>query len=142
MSNESVPSEDFGDDTLTPEIQESIEAKIQSAARYVIPSDHLRPLMLQAARDFAADKRSDGRLIKMIWAVAICCCLMLSMMDRVNSWGNSLASPSAEDMNQRAIRIAAENNLGIGWGMQEAFCQLRQEQALRFGQSSGKKRSE
>ena len=142
MNNDAVHDDESGDNAFSVEVQKSIEAKIMSAAFYVVPSENLRPLALQAARDYCSDKRSNRLLVKLIWGVAIGCFLVLPMLDKANSFGNTLVSPSAEELQERAIKIAAERNVGIGWGLQEAFVEMRQEQAMRLGQAPKQEVSE
>ena len=136
MNNDPMLHDESGDSELSSDLQKSIEAKVRSASRYVIPSDSLRPLTLQAARDYCSDKRSNRLLFRMTWGVAICCCVILPMLDKATTFGNSLASPTAVELQERAIKIGHEHNVGIGWGLQEAFVQMRHEQAIRLGKAN------
>ncbi|MCY2980591.1 MAG: hypothetical protein NTU79_18160 [Planctomycetota bacterium] len=124
-----------GDREISSDLQNSIEAKVRSASSYVIPSDNLRPLTLQAARDYCSDKRSNRMLFKMTLGVAVCCCVVLPMLEKASSFGGSLATPSQDELEERAIKIAHERNVGIDWGLHEAFVQMRHEQAIRLGQA-------
>jgi len=136
MNNDPMHYDDSGDRDISSDLQNSIEAKIRSASRYVIPSDNLRPLTLQAARDYCSDKRSNRMLFKMTLGVAVCCCVVLPMLEKASSFGGSLASPSLDELEERAIKIAHERNIGIDWGLHEAFVQMRHEQAIRLGQAT------
>ncbi len=135
MNNDPMLHDDSGDREISSDLQKSVEATIRSASRYVIPSDNLRPLTLQAARDYCSDKRSNRMLFRMIWGAALCCLLILPMLDKASWFGDSLASPSTYELEERAIKIAHERNVGIGWGLQEAFVQMRLDQAIRLGQA-------
>ncbi len=136
MNNDPMLHNDSGEREISSDLQKSIEAKVRSASRYVIPSDNLRPLTLQAARDYCSDKRSNRMLFKMTWGVAIFCCMVLPMLEKASSFGGSLASPSRDELEERAIKIAHERNVGIDWGLHEAFVQMRHEQAIRLGQAT------
>lgn len=136
MNNDPILHDDSGEWEISGDLQMLIEAKVRSASRYVIPSDNLRPLTLQAARDYCSDKRSNRMLFKMIFGVAVCCCLLLPMLEKASSFGGSLASPSLDELEERAIKIAHERHVGIDWGLHEAFVQMRHEQAIRFGQAT------
>ena len=136
MNNDPMLHDDSGEWEISGDLQMLIEAKVRSASRYVIPSDNLRPLTLQAARDYCSDKRSNRMLFKMIFGVAVCCCVLLPMLEKASSFGGSLASPTQDELEERAIKIAHERNVGIDWGLHEAFVQMRHEQAIRFTQAT------
>jgi hypothetical protein len=136
MLHDDSDGREMGDREISSDLQKSIEAKVRSASRYVIPSDNLRPLTLQAARDYCSDKRSNRMLFRMTWGVALCCCVVLPMLEKARSFGGSLASPSQDELEERAIKIAHERNVGIDWGLHEAFVQMRHEQAIRLGQAT------
>ena len=126
---------DFDEDGISPEILESLEATILAAGRYVVPSDNLRPHTLEAARDFDSDRRGTYQFARFVLAIAVCGCISLPVLDRLASWREKLASPTSLQM----LEIAQKKNVGIDWGLYEAFSELRQNQASRFGQATAKK---
>ncbi len=128
-------NDDFDDDGLSPEILESLEATIFAAGRFVVPSDNLRPHTLEAARDYDSDRRGTYQFARFFLAIAICGCISLPVLDRLASWREKMASPTSLQM----LEIAQKKNVGIDWGLFEAFSELRQNQALRFGQVTPKK---
>ncbi len=126
---------DFDEDGISPEILESLEATILAAGRYVVPSDNLRPHTLEAARDFDSDRRGTYQFARFVLAIAVCGCISLPVLDRLASWREKMASPTSLQM----LEIAQKKNVGIDWGLYEAFSELRQNQASRFGQATAKK---
>ena len=128
-------NDDFDDDGLSPEILESLEATIFAARGYVVPSDNLRPHTLEAARDFDSDRRGTYQFARFVLAIAVCGCISLPVVDQLASWREKMASPTSLQM----LEIAQKKNVGIDWGLFEAFSELRQNQATRFGQATAKK---
>ena len=126
---------DFDEDGISPEILESLEATILAAGRYVVPSDNLRPHTLEAARDYDSDQRGTYQFARFVLAIAVCGCISLPVLDRLASWRDKMASPTSMQM----LEIAQKKNVGIDWGLYEAFSELRQNQASRFGQATAKK---
>ena len=134
--------DDFDDDDISPEIDddisheilESLEATILAAGRYVVPSDNLRPHTLEAARDYDSDRRGSFQFARFVLAIAVCGCISLPVVDQLASWREKIASPTSLQM----LEIARNKNVGIDWGLFEAFSELRQNQALRFGQVTAK----
>lgn len=126
---------DDDDDGISPEILESLEATILAAGRYVVPSDNLRPHTLEAARDYDSDRRGTHQFARFVLAIAVCGCISLPVLDRLASWRDKMASPTSLQM----LEIAEKKNVGANWGLFEAFSELRQNQASRFGQATAKK---
>ena len=132
--NQDGDFDDF-DDGISPELLESLETTILAAGRYVVPSDNLRPHTLEAARDYDSDQRGTYQFARFVLAIAVCGCISLPVLDRLASWREKMASPTSLQM----LEIAQKKNVGIDWGLYEAFSELRQNQASRFGQATAKK---
>ena len=119
---------EFDQNKLSPEFLKLLEATVQSAGAYVVPSDNLRPHTLEAARDYNADRRGTYGLAKIALAMAILGCVSLPFIDRLASWRDKVTSPTSMQM----LEIARKKNVGIDWGLFEAFSELRQNQASRI----------
>ena len=124
-------NDDFDQNRVSPEFLKLLEATVQSAGAYVIPSDNLRPHTLEAARDYSSDRRGTYVLAKFGLAIAILGCVSLPVLDRMASWHDRVTSPTSLQM----LEIAQRKSVGIDWGLFEAFSELRQNQASRFGHS-------
>ncbi len=121
-------NEDFGENRVSPEFLKLLEATVQSAGAYVIPSDNLRPHTLEAARDYSSDRRGTYVLAKFALTIAILGCVSLPVIDRLASWHDRVTSPTTLQI----LEIAQKKSVGIDWGLFEAFSELRQNQASRF----------
>ncbi len=119
---------DFGENRVSPEFLKLLEATVQSAGAYVIPSDNLRPHTLEAARDYSSDRRGTFVLAKFALTIAILGCVSLPVIDRMASWHDRVTSPTALQL----LEIAQKKSVGIDWGLIEAFSEMRQNQASRF----------
>ena len=124
-------NDDFDQNRVSAEFLKLLEATVQSAGAYVIPSDNLRPHTLEAARDYSSDRRGTYVLAKFGLAIAILGCVSLPVLDRMASWHDRVTSPTSLQM----LEIAQRKSVGIDWGLFEAFSELRQNQASRFGHS-------
>ncbi len=120
--------DDFDQSTVSPEFLKLLEATVQSAGAYVIPSDNLRPHTLEAARDFSSDRKGTYVLAKLALVIAILGCFSLPVFDQLASWRERVTSPTSLQM----LEIAQKKNVGIDWGLFEAFSELRQNQASRI----------
>ena len=118
----------FDEKRVSPEFLKLLEATVQSAGAYVIPSDDLRPHTLEAARDYSSDRRGTYGLAKFALVIAILGCFSLPFFDRLASWRDRVAPPTSLQM----LEIAQRKNVGIDWGLFEAFSELRQNQASRI----------
>jgi hypothetical protein len=121
-------NDDFDQSKVSPEFLKLLEATVQSAGAYVIPSDNLRPHTLEAARDFSSDRKGTYALVKFALVIAILGCVSLPVIDRMASWHDRVSSPTSLQM----LEIAQKKNVGIDWGLFEAFSELRQNQASRI----------
>jgi len=125
---------DASDDEMSPELLKMLESTVFAAGKFVVPSDDLRPHTLEAARDYSADINGTYRFAQLILAVFVFVTISLPIFGRLASWRDSVASPTSLQM----YEIAMKKNVGMDWGLFEAFSELRQSQASRFGQTNRK----
>ena len=128
MSNDCAEA---GNDEMSPELLKLLESTVLAAGQFVVPSDDLRPHTLEAARDYSADLIGTYKFAQFILAVFVFVTISLPIFGRLASWRDSVASPTSLQMHE----IAMKKNIGMDWGLFEAFSELRQSQASRFGQT-------
>ena len=124
-------NDDFDQNKVSPEFLKLLEDTVQAAGAYVIPSDNLRPHTLEAARDYSSDRRGTYVLAKIALAITILGCISFPVIDRIAFWHDRVTSPTSLQM----LDIAQKKSVGVDWGLFEAFSELRQNQASRFGHS-------
>ena len=126
---------DFSQVQVTPEFLKLLEATVLAAGTYVVPSDNLRPHTLEAARELDSDRKGTYAIAKFILAIAVCGCVSLPVLERLASWRDNVVSPTSVQIHKTALK----KNIGIDWGLFEAFSELRQSQASRFGSAAENK---
>lgn len=119
------------DEELSP--IETIEGMLRAAGNYVVPSDDLRPRILEAAREYRGNRRSERRLAGYALTTLLLWVLCLPLVDDLDVLRSKLASPSAFELQQRALEITADKGFDPNWAMAEVFTQLRHTQAELFG---------
>lgn len=112
-----------------------VEALVRAAGQYVVPSDNLRPRVLEAAREKRNDQRGRRKILQCVAAILLCGALSLPLAERMEVWRDHTKSPSANDLELRAIQLSSRSNDGPHWGLLEAFNQLRESQATRLQRS-------
>ena len=135
--NNDDPRHDGDDqpDDVTRDAFASVEKAIQAAGSYVIPSDDLRPRTLEAAHELCDARRSGVRLGRFAAVLLLCMVVSVPLAERLTAWYERVSSPSSAELQERALEIAADRNIGPHWGLFEAFSQLRRSQAARLGQA-------
>ena len=131
MSNN--PS-DSNENEISPEFLKLLEATVFAAGKFVLPSGDLRPHTLEAARDYSSDHKGAYSFAKFCLAVVAFVSISLPVFGQLASWREHVSSPTSAEVNA----IAMKKNIGMDWGLFEAFCELRQSQASRFGQTINK----
>ncbi|TWU28060.1 hypothetical protein [Bythopirellula polymerisocia] len=104
-----------------------LEESIRLAGNYIQPTDDLRPKTLEAARSASYQRRTNWRAGAMIAAV-----LLVAIGQATNQFGWPVRRPIAatainHEFAQR--QQALERGINPGWGLYEAFCELRSKQA-------------
>ena len=121
----------FNAEIASPEFLKLLEATILAAGKYVIPSDNLRPYTLEAAREQSSDRQVNHRFAKLFVAIAVCGTLSIPVLSQLSSWRGKVSSPTSYDLHE----IARRKNIGMDWGLYEAFGEMRKSQASGFGNS-------
>ncbi len=122
---------EFGEDGMSPEFLKKLEATVLAAGKFVVPSDDLRPHTLEAARNCFSDSRGGYKFAQFSLAVFIVVSVSLPVIGRLTSLSESLSAPTSAQMYETAMK----KNVGPDWGLYEAYNELRQSQASRFGQA-------
>ncbi len=125
MVNRRVPWTDQEYNENAPEI----ERLIRRAGRCVMPSDDLRPRILEAAQDINEVQHTRRQVA--VWsATALAGSLLFAvLLRRADQWHNQVASPSSQMIQAEAANISARKKTSLDWGLFEAFSKLRQTQA-------------
>jgi hypothetical protein len=134
VNTDPKPEDELSDIAADAENYKALEAIVRAAGRYVVPSESLRPSTLQAARDYCDDRRSVALFGKLLIALVVFCLLASPAIDRFVSSSAGTQSYS-DEMHRRAMEIDAEKHIGLDWGLQEAFSNLRKQQAAHFENS-------
>lgn len=111
------------------------EAMIRAAGRYLRPSDDLRPRTLEAARSIESERRTEQRLggfLLVVITLAACFSPVVQVLGVMHARS---VSPSAVEIHERAMRYAAQPEIGTHWGLAEAFTQMRRHRAAQLGQA-------
>jgi hypothetical protein len=115
------------------EPSDKVEAMVRAAGGYVGASDDLRPRVLETARVQCSERRAQ-RCIRQA-AVFVVLSAVLTMSSGRGLDSASDAPRFASLVNAESIFLRAESGGGdCGWGMVDAFTELRLQQAkaLRF----------
>jgi hypothetical protein len=124
----------FNEAGVSPEFLKLLEASVLDAGKYVVPSDDLRPHTLEAARELDTDRKETYSLTKVAVAFAVCGFLCLPVFSRMASWRDRVSAPNSLHM----FEAAQKKNIGLDWGLFEAFNEARQRQASQFGKTGSK----
>ncbi len=103
---------------------EEVEAMVRAAGQYVAASDDLRPRVLETARTECGEQRAQRIIRQAAIAVVLTAMLTLSGDRGLDSVG---ASRQLADSQSIFSRAASSGD--AGWGMVDAFRELRHEQA-------------
>lgn len=122
------------EDEISPELLKLLESTVFAAGKFVVPSDNLRPHTLEAARDYSFDHKGATHFPQFCLAVVAFVSISLPVFGQLASWRERVSSPTSAEVNA----IAMKKNIGMDWGLFEVFCELRQSQASRFGQTTNK----
>lgn len=108
-----------------------VEALLLAAGGYVRATDDLRPRVLEAARLQRRELRARRLIRRAAAAVVLLAVFTASVAHQARSGdGRSkfdLLAADSQEMHQRAAMRAASAG-GIGWGLVEAFSDLKEDQ--------------
>jgi hypothetical protein len=117
---------------------DDLEATIRAAGSYIVPSDDLRPRVIETARERASERHNFGRLLGCAVTCLILWSVYLPLRDDIDRWRDQWTGPSSAQMYARANGLRVKSELGPSWALAEAFTQLRQAQAQVFGRAYAK----
>ena len=112
-----------------------IETMIRAAGEFVQPTEDLRPRTLEAARRYCDDRRAEQKLGGFVIAALLLVAFSTPTIQYAHLLRDQATSPSASEIQDRAIEFSSQPEIGQHWGLAEAFTQMRRGQANRLGQS-------
>ena len=90
---------------------------------------------MEAARELCEDRRAEQKLFGLMLAVLLLLVFSSPAVQYMDLLRSRASAPSASEIHARAIQYGSQPQIGVNWGMAEAFTQLRRVQATRLGQS-------
>lgn len=133
-SNRSNRFSPFGNDP-SPESLERVEALIRAAGNYVVPSDDLRPSVLEAAKSMERERVHDRRLLQIAAVMFAVSVFGFVMTERLIDWHSRVASRLTVDVEKLEADRARVSHGSMAWSLFETVSQLREIQAERLGHS-------
>ncbi|MEM1067434.1 MAG: hypothetical protein AAGG48_00180 [Planctomycetota bacterium] len=113
---------------------DSVERLVASAAHTIQPSRDLRPRTIEAARSHCGDLRAEQKLGSLVFGVVLLLMVSSPLLNYVEWIRSSKQTPSSSDMERIAIEYSDQREIGVHFGLSEAFSELREIQADRLGQ--------
>lgn len=98
-----------------------LEQAIFSARNFVVPSDDLRPNVMEEAKENSLQRLGFRRLgilvmaCLLVWLIAIPTARALSVMR------SQMSAPSTKQVEQVAEELSTQNRYGPNWGLVDAF---------------------
>ncbi len=108
-----------------------VEALIHSAGRYVVASEDLRPRLLEAARAGRQESRAQRRIRQAVLIVVLSMVSLPVGDRRMGAHERAAAIGDPQRLNDQAAAKGMHCG-GFGWGLVEAFIDLRREQSDRL----------
>lgn len=103
---------------------EQLERKIRDAGRYVVPSEDLRPRVLEAARKNQTQERVVRRGMLGLVAALFVWCLVLPLASAYVS-KRFATGPTSHQVQQLAMEKAKVQRSTFEWGLVEVIARLR-----------------
>ena len=97
---------------------------VYGARNYVVPSQELRPLTLEAAKAAMVGRRIQHAVLGAIATIVLVLILSIPVLNQLQRLPVP-TGPTASDMHQHAANIASDPAVGSQWAMAEAFTRLR-----------------
>jgi hypothetical protein len=113
-------------------IERELENSIRSAKSYIIPSEHLRPKTLLAARERWEDKLSTRTFYRYTLAIAVVFALIMYAAQGLSILSLSIEPTASEEISESALRMASENKIEIDWAVQHVYSQHQQQRASQY----------
>jgi hypothetical protein len=103
---------------------DDVESLVRAAGNYVRPSRDLRPRVLETAREESRERRTQRRIW---WMAAVVALLGVFTMAERARWEAAAAAPGI--LVEAATLVGSPEEGDTGWGMVDAFTQLRRKHA-------------
>jgi predicted small integral membrane protein len=126
-------SENFGNFEDT---EQQLEAMIFAAKDFVVPSEHFRPIVQEAAREqglIRAQEQRIGRIIIGLILGSCCCSLAWPGLMYLQSRYRSVTT---EDVHNRAHEIKRQRYQPFDSAFVDAYVEVREEQASKLHMTS------
>ena len=104
---------------------ENLESLVFAARNYVVPSDDLRPRTMDAAREVGFQKKEVRRIGFAILVSCFIWSVCFGMASSAGIYREHFVAPSGDEFQRAALRLAANTNGNIDWGLVEAFARMR-----------------
>lgn len=101
-----------------------LERKILAAGGYVVPSDDLRPRVLEVARERCSEQRHVRRASWLAMATLGVWIACWPLSTWANGLRERLTSPSSSEIQSQAIENSRRTRGSLDWGLVEAFDRL------------------
>jgi hypothetical protein len=113
--------DEIPDNGLPSDIESLLESTIRSAANYVVPSDKLRPQILESARERFSDLRIERLYLRYACVLFVLVCFCTSIL----RWGSPFNQLTSKEIEERAIQVANDQHMEVEWGLVEVVSHLR-----------------
>ncbi|MBX3422072.1 MAG: hypothetical protein KF752_11015 [Pirellulaceae bacterium] len=108
-------AEDFAD----------LERLVSSAKDFVVPSDDLRPRVVEAARDIDVRRAELTKLRNFGICMAGLWVSILGLFWVLAGYRDELSAPTSEQVQRQALEYSAYAGTNVDWALVETFRQLR-----------------
>ncbi|MCE3014529.1 MAG: hypothetical protein ACK56W_09820 [Pirellula sp.] len=118
------------------EAERQLEAIIFAAKDYVVPSEHFRPLVQEAAREQGRIRAQEQRIGKMIIGLILgsCCCSLA--WPGVMYLQSRYRPVTTEEIHHRAHEIKRQRYQSYDSAFVDAYVEVREEQASKLQMNS------
>jgi hypothetical protein len=106
---------------VSPEFLRALESTVLAAGKYVVPSDNLRPITLEAARDLDSEKNSNATFARAVLSLVILGFVCIPLFSQLAIWREQHSPPTTQQIFERVSR----KNIGLDWGLIETINEMR-----------------
>lgn len=103
----------------------NLEQAIFAARNYVVPSQDLRPRLLESAKEYCGQKRRLRRMGFGAIAASLLWFFLAPAFSSMSGYQSQLSGPSRTDMERAALELSSQKGYGPNWGLVEAFIKFR-----------------
>jgi hypothetical protein len=125
------------EDAFNPNEEErQLEAMIFAAKDFVVPSEHFRPVVQEAAREQGLIRAQEQRIGKMIIGLILgsCCCSLA--WPGVMYLQSKYRAVTTEDIHNRALEIKRQRYQSYDSAFVDAYVEVKEEQASKLQMTS------